>query len=422
MATPISLARLSANLDNIQAKATQSPTVSLDGPTELTLGEVAAYDVTDWNSFSYYTASATAGTVAIVGKQVVYTSPASDQYATFTVTRDGVPNVFTVKVGSPTPSQYITIPTSTPSSFGANFEGGFYAGMIWNQLTQSSISIEISTGAQTFYVPDMTKAPIVYLGQQLEVRSRTNPDSKMVGVVTSAAGTSLTMNVTSVSGSGTFSDWSSMARYRIIVAPRATGEHTGITMSKDTSAFPEDSVTISEGWRSTNDMFSGGDSMKYPAAHWVRGLNIGGYTDWYVPARDELELCWRNLKPSTSNNYITTGRLVSGTDYTRDGTYGDTSWYHGTNNNSAPTGTQYTVTSPSQTGATIFRTGGAEAFKDGMRDGGFYYTSSAVSHAVGYPNSMMWFQLTDGPYYGQQRFDSAAFHLARVRAVRRSIV
>ena len=96
--------------------------------------------------------------------------------------------------------------------------------MIWNELVQSATSTTIGTGSKSFSVPNMDSAPIVYAGQQLEVRSRANPANKMVGTVTGATGTNLTINVTSVGGSGTFSDWSVMSRYRVIVAPGLTLE------------------------------------------------------------------------------------------------------------------------------------------------------------------------------------------------------
>ena len=308
------------------------------------------------------------------------------------------------------PNTWIATPTATPAAFGDALEGGYYTGMIWNQLTQSSTSTAIGTGARTFTVPDQTATPIVYSGQLLEIRSRSNPANKMVGVVTGAAGTTLTMNVTAVGGSGTFSDWSIMCRYRIIVAPRATGENAGIALKNANTAMPVATQTLTEGWMATNAMRNADTSTVYPAAHWARSLNIGGRTDWYIPARDELELCWRNLKPTTHANYVVASRPVSAYNYATLGAYGDTATTYGLNPNSAPAGAAYTTTDPAQVANTAFRTGGAEAFTYGN---GFYWSSSEsiATHAW----LQYWYSSAPG---GQVNVSKTSTH--RVRAVRRS--
>ena len=310
-------------------------------------------------------------------------------------------------------NSYIPTPAPTPANFGDPLEGGFYAGMIWNELVQSATSTAIGTGSKTFTVPDMTATPIVYAGQQLEVRSRVNPANKMVGTVTGAAGTSLTINVTSVGGSGTFSDWSIMSRYRVIVAPKASGEHAGIALKNANTALPTACQTLTEGFAATQAMRDADTSTVYPAAHWARNLNIGGRTDWYIPARDELELCWRNLKPTTTANYVTANRATGASfSYANNGSYGDTANTHGTNNNSAPVGTAYTASVPGQTAATAFRTGGAEAYEFGS----VYYWSSSDYNA-----SIAWRQDWHSSYTGFQGL-SGEVNALRVRAVRRSII
>ena len=310
-------------------------------------------------------------------------------------------------------NSYIPTPTATPASFGGPLEGGFYAGMIWGQIAQSPSSKTLATGSQDFAVPDMTGAPIVYAGQLLEVRSRANPANKFVGTVTGAAGTTLTLNVTSIGGSGTFSDWSVMARHRVIVAPKASGENASIALKNANTAFPAACQTLTEGLAATQAMRDADTSTVYPAAHWARNLNIGGRTDWYIPARDELELCWRNLKPVTDNNYVTANRPTGQSfNYANNGSVGDTSASHGVNNNSSPTGAAYTTTNPAQTAATAFRSGGAEAFEFGSA----YYWSCSE-----YSASDAWIQNWYSSSPGYQNFGSKA-NTFRVRAVRRSII
>jgi hypothetical protein len=83
------------------------------------------------------------------------------------------------------------------------------------------------------------------------------------------------------------------------------------------------------------------NSPTYPAAEFCEAVTAGGFTDWYMPAINEMDVCYFGLKPSTANN--------------------STSW--GINANSVPKrNSNYTTGTPSQTSATLFQTGGAQAF------------------------------------------------------------
>ncbi len=311
-------------------------------------------------------------------------------------------------------NSYITTPTATPAAFGDSFEGGFYTGQIWNELVQSASSYAIGTGSKAFVVADMTATPLVYAGQTLEVRSRANPVNKMIGVVTGASGTALTINVTSVGGSGTFTDWSIMAQYRVIVAPKATGENTAIAYKNANTAAPAACGTLSEGRKATLAMVAADTSTVYPAAHWCNNLSIAGKTDWYLPARDELELCWRNLKPTADANYVTADRPVGATpNYMNLGSYGDTAATHGLDNNSSPVGAAHISGTPAQVAAgKNFRTSESEAFAYGSF---FYWSASEYSATVA------WVQLWHSPYPGNQSGNGKAVAVY-VRAVRRSII
>lgn len=308
---------------------------------------------------------------------------------------------------------YIPVPAPTPANFGDPFEGGFYAGLFWNQIAQSNHSKTLATGIQMFTVPDMSVDPIVYPGQLLEIRSRANPSNKFVGTVVHAAGTSLTLDVTNVQGSGTFNDWSIMSRFRSIEAPKASGEIASIALKNYNTAFPAACQTLTEGWEATLAMVAAGNATEYPAAHAVRALVINGKDDWYIPARDQRELAWRNLKPVTNNNHVLADRpTAAGFNYTNDGSYGDTTNTHGVNNNSVPIGAAYTASVPGQTPATPFRTGGAEAFEFGSEN---YWTSSE------YSSSGAWGQYWHSSGPGRQSNASKSFAY-RLRAVRRSII
>lgn len=89
----------------------------------------------------------------------------------------------------------------------------------------------------------------------------------------------------------------------------------------------------------------------------VLALNIDGFTDWAIPARDVQELQYRHFKPTTEENWA--GR--------RDGD----------NPNSVPIGQLYSEKSPLQTVHTDFQEGGAEEFRD------TWYWSSSQRSAYG---------------------------------------
>ena len=311
-------------------------------------------------------------------------------------------------------NSFITTPTATPAAMGDSFEGGFYTGMIWNELVQSTTSYLIGTGSKAFTVADMAATPIVYFGQALEIRSRANPANKMVCTVASAAGTVLTVTVSSVGGSGTFTDWSIMAQYRVIVAPKSTGENSAIAYKNANDAAPAACGTLSEGRKATLAMVAAGTSTVYPAAHWCNNLSIAGKTDWYLPARDELELCWRNLKPTADANYVTADRPTAATpNYMNLGSYGDTANTHGLDNNSSPVGAAHISGTPAQVAAgKNFRTSESEAFAYGS----FYYWSASE-----YSATAAWNQYWHSSLPGYQNGTSKT-NASYVRAVRRSII
>jgi hypothetical protein len=93
----------------------------------------------------------------------------------------------------------------------------------------------------------------------------------------------------------------------------------------------------------------------HPAAQWTRSLDIGGFTDWYLPSKDELEICYRSFKPDTAANY-------TGNPY---------GFPNGYNANSSPIGAAYTDSVPGQTSVTSFRIGGSEVF-----NAAWYWTST----------------------------------------------
>jgi hypothetical protein len=142
----------------------------------------------------------------------------------------------------------------------------------------------------------------------------------------------------------------------------------------------------------------------HPAAAFCAGLTIGGFSDWYLPARDELELLYRNLKPTTDANG-TSSRSLSAITYPEGSDVsGDTM---GRNRNSNPLGAVYTSGDPAQTSITAFVTGGTEAFASAL-----YWSSSEFSDTDAWRQS-----LSNGNQGSGNKFYSNY-----VRAVRRLAV
>jgi hypothetical protein len=134
-----------------------------------------------------------------------------------------------------------------------------------------------------------------------------------------------------------------VATHALIVAPRATGASgTGYTI---TTNLAWQSTTSTTGATSPFDGAANTALMtNSPAANFCTGLTIGGYSDWYLPARFELDIAYYHLKPTTTNN--------------------STSW--GINDYSVPKRTvNYTAGDPAQTSVSAFQSTGSEPFVAG---------------------------------------------------------
>jgi hypothetical protein len=95
--------------------------------------------------------------------------------------------------------------------------------------------------------------------------------------------------------------------HALIVAPRATGATgTGYSLTtmlswKTTNTTTTGTGSDFNGAANTAAMVTAGIA-DHPAANFCVGLSIGGFSDWYLPARYELDIAYFNLKPTTSAN------------------------------------------------------------------------------------------------------------------------
>lgn len=148
-------------------------------------------------------------------------------------------------------------------------------------------------------------------------------------------------------------------------------------------ALIEGADSFIDGRANTEAMAAAGSEL----AQKVLGLNIGGFSDWAIPARDQQELQYRNLKPTADANYC----------WGRDGD----------NPNSLPVGKLYTEESPGQTAVEAFKVGGSEAFQPR-----WYYSSTQRS-----ADSAFFMDFVDG-----YQNDSAKYHELPVRPVRSELL
>ena len=177
--------------------------------------------------------------------------------------------------------------------------------------------------------------------------------------------------------------------YAIIVGPKSLQAHLEVKTAFSASLNTQ---SVNDGWANTTDM----NNINHPAARYCCRLTAGGYTDRYLPSRNELELCYRYLKPTANSNAVYSAKTFSG----------NLGLANGTNPTSIPPGRAYTATLPSQTIVTAFCSGSADAFEVGD-----YWSSTEFSTSM---FSSLVQHFSDGRLY----LDSKT-SVNRVRAVRR---
>jgi hypothetical protein len=146
-----------------------------------------------------------------------------------------------------------------------------------------------------------------------------------------------------------------IADYNLVIAPTSSGQDSKQWKTSNTSTAGTSSVI--DGPTNSSNM----NDASHPAAQFCEGLTIGTFSDWYMPAQNELEVCYFNLKPSTGSN--------------------DTG--SGTNTNAVPSrGSNYTAGTPAQTAATDFQSGNTEACPETAT-----WSSTEASATAGYRQS-----------------------------------
>lgn len=193
------------------------------------------------------------------------------------------------------------------------------------------------------------------------------------------------------------------SKYLLIVSPKSL-ETTKVVKTADT-AGPTGVRTRWNGLGSTEAMKAAGSA--YEAASYCYDLSYpsDGHSRWYLPALDELELLWRNLKPQAVNNSTATTTTTF-----------PSSLNNGFNPSSDPTGSAYTTTNPGVTSVSVFLRGNSEStYESGNA---LFWTSTEAF------SSQHWYQvLGQGPSgFDGRQFIAAKSETWRVRPVRRVLL
>lgn len=178
-------------------------------------------------------------------------------------------------------------------------------------------------------------------------------------------------------------DYQTGARYALIVSPKeyeggrgtspAAGLPTGdLRWDAQGRIGQPGSVTRWNGLRSTNSILDKSDT-DYEAYEFIRALRTlypapGQGSEWYIPAMDELDLLYRNFKPTATDNVVSNSA---------GHTFPSNPHNYGFNPSSDPTASAYTLNDPSQTAVTAFQSGESQAL-DGIQ-----YWSSTDSNDGG---------------------------------------
>jgi len=148
---------------------------------------------------------------------------------------------------------------------------------------------------------------------------------------------------------------SGVATHYLVVGPVASAQNSSIQW-KIVGTSTSGTSSVIDGPANSAAM----NDATHPAAQFCESLTIGGFSDWYMPAKNELEVCYYNLKPTTASNSTSSG----------------------TNTNAVPSrGSNYTTGTPAQTTASAFVTStGAEAFNSSAN----YWASTENGTAYGW--------------------------------------
>ena len=363
--------------------------VNLSAVSSLANGSIASFEIEWWDgakqtvSATSNAASTSKSITGTLGQQLTFSVVAVDNFGNKSLAATKTVEIVSITINTPS----ITAPTNgatgqmdtftiTSSAFGVTNGSDTHASTDWEIWTGAGrtgtrvwSSLANTTNQTSITVPSGSLAVSTTYYIAVRYNGTTYGSS---GYASSSFTTAAAFAPTTIGqawGGGYYAGVIKVGttRYALIVAPKST-QTSGIAF-KTTNDATANTQSVNDGWTNTNSM----NNASHPAAQYCRNMTAGGYTDWYLPSRDELELCYRNLKPTTQNNSVYAAGAAGS---------GNLGLANGTNPNSDPAGAAYTTTNPAQTTVTTFRSGGVEAFDTDV----YYWTSteysSYTSHAL----------------------------------------
>ena len=128
-----------------------------------------------------------------------------------------------------------------------------------------------------------------------------------------------------------------VATHYLVVSDATVGESGGLAWGPIATTTGVTSVIDGP----TNSATLAALGSSYAAATFCETLNAGGYTDWYLPAKDETSVLYYFLKPGTFTNITSAGSTAYAVS-------------------PQPISTNYSTGTPAQTAATNFRVGAGD--------------------------------------------------------------
>lgn len=285
------------------------------------------------------------------------------------------PNAPTIGTASPVSTTSLSIAFTAPSNVGGSAITSYIATA---KRTSDGVLFSASGASSPITISGLTAVPftVTVVAVNSYGPSASSAASNSVTpalVIGNAFGGGFFAGQISTAGNG-------IADYNLVVGPAATAQ--SYLRWKTTNTSTTGTSSVIDGPTNSSNM----NNSSHPAAQFCEAVSTGGQTDWYMPAKNELEVCYFNLKPTTNSNNTSSG----------------------INNNAVPArASNYTSGNPAQTSATDFQTGNAEAFLANK-----YWSSTE-------------FTATDGrvQYFNNGAFDNnAKSGTGYVRAIRRVAV
>ena len=235
---------------------------------------------TDFDTYEIYDG---AGWVRVISTDVVLATPT----ITVTGSPSSVPEDPTISTSA------FTVITGTSTHVATDWEVRHSSN---NELVFSSygdttnlVSIDVPTGI----LAETTS----YAFRARHIGSNFGESVFGTTTATTAAAVVLTLGQSYCGGFYIGTIWSASTCYYLIVAPNATG--CAFCQWKTTRTATTGTGSLVDGYSNT---YGPMNNATHPAGNWTATRTIGGFSDWYLPAKDELNQLYINDGGSTNTN------------------------------------------------------------------------------------------------------------------------